>query len=79
MDYNSVAEILSVNLKNRLFGDESYLSKKLSKSLQARGLQLITNLKKNMKKYSISPVREYLLNKRKIGVELAGLMVLYKF
>jgi hypothetical protein len=48
-DDRSVVEDLSKNLRGKIFGDKGYISKKLFKSLFARGLHIVTAIKKNMK------------------------------
>ncbi|GBC63467.1 IS982 family transposase [Desulfonema ishimotonii] len=54
------------HLKGKLFGDKGYISKKLAEDLAEQGLQLITTLKKNMKKRDISLLDRILLRKRAV-------------
>ncbi len=63
-DDRTVVEKLTANLKGWLFGDKGYLSKKLGASLFARGLNLITKVRKNMKPHDLTTGQKYLLGKR---------------
>lgn len=56
--------MLTNKLKGWLFGDKGYIDQKLSKKLMDKGLELITNVKKNMKKKVLEPAKKYLLRKR---------------
>ena len=40
---------LSKKLTAKLYADKSYISKKLSESLKARGMYLVTTVRRNMK------------------------------
>ena len=71
-DDRGAVEHLCSNLKGMLFGDRGYISKKLKLKLQQQGLQLITNLKNNMKQYFITPIQKYLLSKRRIIETVIG-------
>jgi hypothetical protein len=53
-------------LPGKLFGDRGYISKKLAKTLAAQGIQLITTLKKGMKKQTIEAFDKLMLRKRSI-------------
>lgn len=53
-------------LKGKLFGDKGYISAKLAEDLAEHGLQLITTLKKNMKKQYIEIKDRILLRKRAV-------------
>lgn len=53
-------------LFGKLFGDKGYISKELSASLFARGLQLITNVKSNMKNKLMPLSDKLMLRKRSI-------------
>jgi hypothetical protein len=53
-------------LKGKLFGDKGYISAKLAEDLAEQGLQLITTLKKNMKKQYIEYADRILLRKRAV-------------
>jgi transposase len=55
---------LTKNLMGKLFGDKGYLSKKLFEDLFQRGLQLITNIRKNMKNKFVPLMDKMLLRKR---------------
>jgi transposase len=57
-------EILVKNLRGWLFGDRGYISKKMSETLMKKGIELITNIKKGMKKVFLEPAKKYLLKKR---------------
>ena len=49
VDDRKVVPELTEGIVGKIFGDKGYISEKLSKTLQKKGLQLITRLKKNMK------------------------------
>jgi hypothetical protein len=57
-------EKLVNNLRGWLFGDKGYISKELKGSLLHKGIELITNIKKGMKKIIIEPTKKFLLGKR---------------
>lgn len=50
VDDRKVVPELTEGIVDQLFGDKGYISEKLFKQLHEKGLQLITRLKKNMKK-----------------------------
>ena len=64
IDDRKPIELLMKNLSGWLFGDKGYISKNLSESLLNKGIELITNIKKGMKKVFIEPAKKYLLKKR---------------
>jgi len=51
-------------IKGKLFGDKGYLSKVLQESLWEQGIQLITKLRRNMKKVVLENIDKILLRKR---------------
>ena len=53
-------------LFGKLFGDKGYISKELSEELLNEGVQLITNVRKNMKNKFMLLVDKILLRKRSI-------------
>jgi hypothetical protein len=57
-------EKLCHELTGKLFGDKGYCSQKLSKLLMGRGLQLVTNLRGNMKNKLLPLMDKILLRKR---------------
>lgn len=57
---------LSQGLLGRLQGDRGYISQKLSMQLFARGLRLVTKLKRNMKPIALSSQDSFLLRQRAI-------------
>ena len=57
---------MAKNIIGKLFGDKGYISKELSDRLLKEGLQLITNVKKNMKNKLIPIIDKILLRKRSI-------------
>jgi hypothetical protein len=59
-----LVESLTQNLRGWLFGDKGYLGQDLKDSLLKRGLHLITRVRKNMKKVSMSTLQRAYLNKR---------------
>jgi hypothetical protein len=66
IDDRSVLQHLVRKLRGWLFGDRGYISKKLSESLAAQGLELITKVKSNMKDKILEPIRKQFLNHRGI-------------
>ena len=61
-----MVEKISAGLKGWLFGDRGYISKKLTNKLIEKGLELITTLRKNMKKQFVAPIKKWWLRKRGI-------------
>jgi len=57
---------LAKNLIGKLFGDRGYISKKLSQLLETNNIELITTLRKNMKKRVLAAFDALLLRKRSI-------------
>ena len=57
---------LAKDLFGKLFGDKGYISSELFVNLYAKGLQIITKLKKNMKNRLINLVDKIILKKRGI-------------
>lgn len=57
---------MTQGLFGKLFGDKGYLSQKLFEELFARGLQLVTKIKKNMKNKLMPMMDKILLRKRSI-------------
>ena len=55
-------------LSGRLFGDKGYISKKLFEELWDDGIQLITNVKSNMKNHLI-PLQDKLLLRKRFIIE----------
>lgn len=53
------------NLVGKLYGDKGYISKALKKVLADQGLDLITNVRKNMKPVQFSPFDKSMLKKRR--------------
>ena len=64
-DRNPVAELVK-KLKGWLFGDKGYISQTLTERLKKQGIELITKVKKNMKKKILQPAQKWFLNKRGI-------------
>lgn len=64
-DRNPITDMMK-KLKGWLFGDRGYISKSLTETLRNQGVELITNVKKNMKKVIIQPLKKFLLSKRGI-------------
>jgi len=54
------------NLTGLIFGDKGYISKELFDDLLAKGLKLVTNVKKNMKSIIMTIEEKLLLRKRPI-------------
>ena len=57
-------DVMTHNLFGKLFGDKGYLSQALFEQLFARGLELITNIRKNMKNSLMRLEDKLLLRKR---------------
>lgn len=57
---------MTKNIFGKLFGDKGYISKALSETLFQDGIQLITKVRKNMKKKALSNTEKILLRKRAI-------------
>lgn len=54
------------NLTGKIFGDRGYISHKLFEELHAKGLQLVTRLKSNMKNKLMPLIDKILLRKRSL-------------
>lgn len=63
-DDRAVVRKLVKDLKGWLFGDRGYISKKLTETLRAQGLELITRLKKNMVPRPLSALQDFFLSQR---------------
>ena len=59
-------EQLTKNLQGLAAADKGYLGKELAEGLAARGLRLITKVRKNMKKKMLSAFEIFFLNQRNI-------------
>jgi len=57
---------MAKKIMGKLFGDKGYISQELTQKLLQNGLQLITNIKKNMKNRLLFTVDKILLRKRSI-------------
>jgi hypothetical protein len=64
IDDRKPVEKLVANLKGWFFGDKKYINKELKESLLNKRVELITNIKKGMKKIVIKPTKKFLLGKR---------------
>lgn len=60
------AEPLLLNLQGLAFGDKGYIGKDLFDRLLKKGLKLLTRVRKNMKKKSMSSIEMQLLDQRGI-------------
>jgi len=58
---------MSADLWGRLFGDKGYISQSLFERLYARGVKLITHLRKNMKSRLMDAAEKLLLRKRSLS------------
>jgi IS5 family transposase len=63
---SKIVQKLSKGLKGWLFGDKGYIGKNLVESLKNQGLELITNLRKNMKERILDPLKQKYLEKRRV-------------
>ena len=68
VDDRKPVEKLTHNLVGKLFGDKGYISKALFEQLFARGLQLITTLKRNMKP-RVMPLMDRLFLRKRALIE----------
>lgn len=66
VDERACADWITHNLAGKLVGDKGYLSKDLFERLMARGLKLITKLRRNMKNRLLEMEDKILLRKRSI-------------
>jgi len=66
VDDRDPVQELTTGLIGKLFGDKGYISKKLFEELFARGLQMVTRLKKNMKNKLMPMWDKIMLRKRAI-------------
>lgn len=66
VDERATADWITQTLTGKLVGDKGYLSQTLFEKLMARGLRLITKLRKNMKNRVVSLEDKILLRKRAI-------------
>lgn len=60
--------VTTANLKGKCYADKGYISKGLLARLYAKGLLLITGIKRNMKNYLI-PILDKLLHKKRFIIE----------
>jgi hypothetical protein len=65
-DGRKPVRVMVKHLKGKLFGDRGYISKILAEDLLEQGLELITTLRKNMKKKDIPLSDRILLRKRAV-------------
>ena len=65
---HALVEKLSRNIWGQLFGDKGYISKKLKNKLKERGIELITKLRKNMKK-QLLPMMERIKLAQRSAIE----------
>lgn len=57
---------LTTQIFGKLFGDKGYISQALKEKLMAKGVELITKVRKNMKKISLADFDKLMLRKRAI-------------
>lgn len=60
------AEALASNLQGKVFGDKGYISKHLFERLWSQGLQMITNIRSDMKNYCMNLYDKIFLRKRSL-------------
>lgn len=68
VDDRAVVPELTTHILGKVFGDKGYISEKLFHQLYARGVQLITKLKKNMKN-KLMPINDKLVLQRRGMIE----------
>jgi hypothetical protein len=66
MSDTKVVDVLSKNLTGKLFGDKGYIGKKLFRRLLERGLQLVTQIRSNMKNQLMDYTDRLTLRKRSL-------------
>ena len=66
VDDRSVVPQMTANMKGFLFADKGYISKDLFLRLMARGLKIITGIKRSMKNILMSFEEKTLLRKRSL-------------
>jgi len=64
-DMNAIKS-MTMDIFGKLFGDKGYLSKALSDILFGDGIQLVTHVRKNMKKVALSNEERIMLRKRSV-------------
>ncbi len=64
IDDRALVENMTDGLQGWLFGDKGYIGAQLMETLRKKGLELITKVKRNMKKIVLDPAQKYLLSKR---------------
>lgn len=64
LDDRKAVPNISKDLLGKLFADKGYISRKLKQSLKDKGLELITNIRKNMNPVTINALDKILLRKR---------------
>jgi len=70
----NVIRKITKNICGLLFGDRGYISSKLFRELFARGIKLITKIRKNMKNVFVPLKEKLLLRKRGVIVSVNGLL-----
>lgn len=63
-DDRAIVASMIEGLEGWLFGDKGYISASLFEKLKKQGVELITKVRKNMKKQILEPAKKYLLSKR---------------
>ena len=63
---SKVVDVLSKNLDGKLFGDKGYINKNLFRKLLKRGLQLVTQIRSNMKNQLMDFTDRIVLRKRSL-------------
>jgi len=63
---------LSKEIKGKLFGDKGYIGKNIAERLLEKGLEVITKVRKNMKKPKLNDHDKVLLNQRSIVETVIG-------
>ncbi len=67
-DDRAVLDAMTHGLQGKIFADKGYISKDLFAQLWARGLHLITGIRKNMRNY-LMPMLDKLMLRRRFLVE----------
>ena len=66
VDDRKPLKTLLKNLKGLLIGDKGYISEKVKTELAENGIDLVTNVRKNMKRKPLSPLKKFFLSKRRV-------------
>jgi hypothetical protein len=72
VDDRKPLDLLTRGLKGWLCGDKGYIGKELKEKLKSKGIELITKIKKNMRKTVLEPFQKFMLSKRSLIETIIG-------